>query len=277
VADRADITAELNHAPPRAVVISTMAVPDVQTVDAPLCLILREVLPSKLAGFRLANGRLWDLVIVPNPADEWMPDLHVIGARRVEPVGWIYRRPGTPTSQLFAPADGSTRTPHVLVTSGGGSGDDEHAELTEALSELIARLRRASPSPIDVVHVRGPNSRAGWSIPGADRTIEPGSTLHNMFGRADLVVSTAGYNSVLELACTDVPVLLLPIGRYSDDQHKRARLWGPRLGLCYDTAQPNAAVEWMTGVLERRSRRPPVDLGASGAGACAALIESVLA
>ena len=126
------------------------------------------------------------------------------------------------------------------------------------------------------MHAVGPNARRGWSIPAVDETIEPGPTLHNLFTQADLIISTAGYNSVLELACTDVPVLFMPIGRYSDDQYKRARQWGPRVGLCYDRADRDRAIEWMADVTDQRLRRAPVDLGPSGAPACAALIEALL-
>jgi UDP:flavonoid glycosyltransferase YjiC (YdhE family) len=236
-------------------------------------------MPAKLAGFRLPNSRLWDIVIVPNPAADWMPDPDIVGASRVEAVGWIYRRPSDPAPALPAgtgAADSRAR-PLVLVTSGGGSGDDEHDSLTREIALLLARLRQSSRVPIDVVHTRGPNARSEWSIPGADRVVEPGPALHNLFEEADLVISTAGYNSVLELACSDVPVLLMPIGRYSDDQHKRARQWGPRLGLCYEPDDRERAVQWMAAVTEERRRRPRVDLPASGAGACAALIERLLA
>jgi hypothetical protein len=279
VADRTRMAADLLQIRPRAVVVSTMAVPDLDRVDAPLCLILREVTSPKLAGFRLANGRPWDLVIVPNPASEWMPDPETIGASRIEAVGWIYRRPAESPTPGPAESDAArlSAKPLVLITSGGGSGDDEHDALTSEIAALLARLREVSRVPIHAVHARGPNARPAWSIPGVDETIEPGPALHNRFAQADLVISTVGYNSVLELACTDVPVLLMPIGRYSDDQHKRAKQWGPRLGFCYEPASSEQAIEWMASITETRRRRPRVELAASGAGACAALIEGLLA
>lgn len=276
VADRRTMAARLRQDPPGAVAVSTMAVPDLEAVDAPLCLILREVMPAKLAGFRLGKGRQWDLVIVPNPAGEWLPDAETVGAKRTEAVGWIYRLPAHATRAASDGAAPRSDRPLVLVTSGGGSGDDEHDPLTAEIAHLLGRLRHASGADLEIVHARGPNARPGWSIPGADRTIEPGPALHDLFAEADLVVSTAGYNSVLELACTDVPVLLLPIGRYSDDQHKRARQWGPRLGLCHDPERREDTIRWMAGILDVRRRRPAVDLGPSGAGACAALLEGLL-
>jgi hypothetical protein len=276
VDDRSRAAARLRDSVPRAVVVSTMVVPAIETVAAPLCLILREVLPAKVDGFRLPNGRLWDMVVVPNPAHEWLPDADVLGARRVEAVGWIYRTPAPPPRAQGGLEPATDRRPQVLVTAGGGSGDDEHDALTSEIARLIARLRVRSAVGFDVVHARGPNARPGWTIPGVDRTLEPGPDLHNQFARADLIISTAGYNSVLELACTDVPVLLTPIGRYSDDQYKRARDWGVRLGLCHDANAIDRSVDWAADILDRRIRRSPVDLGPSGAAACAALIAGLV-
>ncbi len=91
---------------------------------------------------------------------------------------------------------------------------------------------------------------------GVDEILKPGPELHNLFSKVDLVISAAGYNTVLELACTDVPVLLVPVPRYTDDQEKRARLWGKGLGMCYFPDQKEISVQWMTEVLEKRSRRP---------------------
>ena len=91
-----------------------------------------------------------------------------------------------------------------------------------------------------------------------------------MFREACAVISTAGYNSVLELATTDTPTLLLPIPRSIDDQDARVRLWSPRLGP--PSGDP---VPWLAETLATRRRRPPVDLGPSGEDAAAAAILSL--
>ena len=276
VMDTRAMAERLSLMSPGAVVVGSMAVPGLEKVDAPLCLILREVIASELQRFRLAGGRPWDLVVVPNPTDGWLPDSHVISARRLEAVGWIYRRPGGPESGHPRPADVSARKPTVLVTSGGGTADHERGVLTETLARLIESLRRSARTPFSTVQARGPFVRDAWMIPGVDEVIEPGIDLHHLFSRVDLVISTAGYNSVLELACTDVPTLLVPIGRYTDDQYKRAGQWGPRIGRCYEPQRHDSAVEWLASVLDGRQRRPPVDLGESGAFAAATLIEELV-
>jgi len=91
-----------------------------------------------------------------------------------------------------------------------------------------------------------------------------------MFQTADAVISTAGYNSVLELATTDTPTLLLPIPRSIDDQEARVRLWSARLG-----PPPGDPVAWLADTLATRRRRAPVDLGPSGEDAAASAILSL--
>jgi hypothetical protein len=277
--DGGEMAACLSLRKPGAVVVGSIVVPGLEHVDTPLCLILREVIPSELARFRLPGGRRWDLVIVPNPADEWLPDPDLVPAKRLEAVGWIYRRPvASPRGNPSPPGGDRQPVPQrtVLVSSGGGSADRERAALTEEIARLLDGLRESAGAPLRILQARGPFVRRAWMIPGVDEVIEPGVDLHNLFSEVDLVISTAGYNSVLELACTDVPVLLVPIGRYSDDQYKRAKQWGERVGMRYDPRSPERAVQWMASVVDGRLRRAPFDPGPSGAVASAELIEELL-
>lgn len=75
------------------VVVDTAVLPRLHAVERPLCLVLRETIPERLPGFRLENGRPWDLIVLPQPAGEWRPDPDLVPARRVAAVGYIYRRP----------------------------------------------------------------------------------------------------------------------------------------------------------------------------------------
>ncbi|MFM7333573.1 MAG: glycosyltransferase, partial [Tabrizicola sp.] len=88
--------------------------------------------------------------------------------------------------------------------------------------------------------------------------------LNDLFRDADIVISTAGYNSVLELATTDTPTLLVPIPRSIDDQVTRARSWAGALGMWLDPASPEAATTWLRQEITARRRRPPANLGPSG-------------
>ncbi len=64
------------------------------------------------------------------------------------------------------------------------------------------------------------------------------------FTAADAVISSAGYNSVLELASVAKPAMLIAISRSIDDQQARAKLWGPRLGHCFD-GNIEGAAQWL--------------------------------
>src|SRR5919106_1911092 len=124
----------LNSMNPDIVVVDTMRVRNLHAVESQLCLILREVIAAELRKFSLAEGRPWDLVILPHPANHWTPDPGVISAKKIESVGWIYRRPTVYGKQNII--KDNTRT--VLITMGGGSGEDRGNEIN---SEIAALLR----------------------------------------------------------------------------------------------------------------------------------------
>lgn len=252
------------------VVVDTAVLPGLHRVARPLCLVLRATVADKVTRFALEDGRTWDLVCVPNPASRWLPDGALLPARRIEAVGWIYRRPE-------ATAQERAGTPRLLVAAGGGGGADAGSAFGAAVDALVAKVRAALPGPLDVILASGPRADGDAAITGADRVLDADPDLHQAFAGADLVISTAGYNSVLELACTDVPVLFVPIARTYDDQAARARYWAPRLGLCHEPSDPGRSAAWMTEVLRSRRRRAPADPGPSGAAACAGLIEGLMA
>ncbi len=106
----------------------------------------------------------------------------------------------------------------------------------------------------------------------ADEVFDPGGELNAVFRAADVVISTAGYNSVLELASTDTPTLLAAIPRSLDDQAARVRLWGPRLGCALRPDRLGTASAWLADRIDHPRRRRPVDLGPDGAAVAAKLI-----
>lgn len=254
------------------VVVDTAVLPGLHAIRAPLCLILRETIAARLAAFRLEDGRAWDLIVLPQPAGEWHSDPDLVPARRVEAVGYIYRKPRALRARRDGVGAPATGPPRVLIASGGGGGDLTSLTFRDQMSRLVDALREGMCAPLEVVQALGPRAPDQAALPGADAIWRPGPDLHQAFARADLVISTVGYNSVLELACTDVPVLLVPIARTYDDQEKRARLWGERLGLGHRPEEPGRSVRWMSATLGERRRRKPMDLGPSGAARCAALL-----
>ncbi|MCU0802126.1 MAG: hypothetical protein MUD11_10170 [Rhodobacteraceae bacterium] len=264
IIERALMAQALPGSAQRVLVLDTMTVPGIETTGAPLALILREAPDTELHRFRLAQGRAWDLVMIANPAGHWMPQKADLPAEKVVPLGWIYR----PTGKRVQQAGG---VPVVLVATGGGGTAETSAMLYALIDALLARVRSAAP-PFQVVQAIGPRARAFGQLAHADRTLDPGPLLNAQFRDADIVISTAGYNSVLELATTDTPTLLVPIPRSIDDQAARASVWAKALGCWLDAAAPDKAEAWLVQAIATCPRRAPVDLGPSGEDAAARAI-----
>ncbi len=257
------------------VIVDTAVIPRLATIEDPLCLILRETIAGKLRNFRLDGDRPWDLLLLPNPEAEWQPETGSLPAKRTEPVGWIYRQlRGDPSRQWLPRRNGDRQ---VLVASGGGGSGDVWIEFRQTVGELVQNLRNKARVPITVTQVLGPRAGNDARIDGVDRFITPGAFLPQVFAEADAVLSTAGYNSVLELAAIDVPTLLIPVPRTYDDQLQRARRWGERLGLCHERGKLGRSSAWTRSVVEEPRRRCPIDIGPSGASAAAQFVEQLAA
>jgi predicted glycosyltransferase len=260
--DRAGMAALLANRREDFAVCDTVCLPGIEHFPGTRVLILRETPAHRLARFRMASGPGWDRVIVPNPPDHWMPCDPCL-SRSIEAAGWIVRPTG-PRGPDDAPAG-------IVVATGGGGTEETRAGLYPLLERLIAAVRARLHHTIRVRQALAPRA-VGAALVEADEVFDPGGDLNAVFRAADLVISTAGYNSVLELATTDTPALLMPIPRSHDDQAARVRLWGPRLGYGYDPADPEAAASWLSGEMAVSARRAPVDLGPDGAARAAELI-----
>lgn len=269
-AERAEMAGRLTAENVTGVVVDTAIVPRLDRRDEPLVLILREMPKNRIEGFRLLGGRPWDLVIIPNPEDHWMPNLARGFARDLSAVGWIYRRSAAATAR---PAGAPLK---LLIATGGGGKAEGAATLRAQIDGIIASLRARTSRPFIVEQALAARAPPQARLHGADWVFDPGGALNDCFAAADIVVSTAGYNSVLELAMTETPTMLVPIARSIDDQVARARLWGPRVGCFLDPEAPVAAVDWLKRQIETPMRRPPVDLGPSGAAAAARDILALL-
>lgn len=237
-------------------VLDTMTARGLESLDTPMALILRETPADQLHRFALAKARQWDLILVANPQDHWMPDTQILGAHDMVATGWIYRPTGR---RQTAPQ----KTPTILVATGGGGTKATAHSLYSQIDGLLASLR-ASGLCFDVVQAIGPRAKGFGQLMQADRIVDPGGALNDMFRDTDIVISTAGYNSVLELATTDTPTLLVPIPRSIDDQTARARSWAHHLGMWLDADSPLTAANWLAHEITLRRRRLPVDLGPSG-------------
>ena len=243
---------------PLVIVADTMAPEGIEGSRAARALILREMPQERLGRLRLPAGAAWDLVLVPNPARHWTPALEPGFARTLSAAGWIYRKPLTCTPQ-------SRANPLLLIAAGGGGTSETAAKLAMHASRILALCRDLCPCRFEAVQALGPRAQSSARISGVDRIIDPGGNLNEHFANADAVISTAGYNSVLELAITSTPALLIPIARALDDQAARTADWGPRLGAAFLAGNTEDLARWLAEVLERRLRRPEIDIGPSGA------------
>ncbi|WP_425101514.1 hypothetical protein [Tropicibacter sp. S64] len=261
VVDRGGMAEAAHRARATLAVSDMMVVPGLRNVARRRVLILRETPEDRIPKLALEGGVAWDRIIVPNPANHWIPPRHAVLSCKVDSVGWIARKT-TPRRPDDTPVG-------VLLATGGGGTPETRAALYPVLSRVIRMAQ--SKVPFRLNQALGPRA-AGEALPEADQLLDPGSRLDALFQRADVVLSTAGYNSVLELAGTDTPALLAAIPRSFDDQQARVRQWGPGLGHGLEPGQEQAAADWLADRVAHPRRRPPVDLGPDGAVRAAELL-----
>ncbi len=269
IAERADMMhISLAHAP-KIIVADTMAPAGISQFPAARVLILREMPQDRLEQLALTDGVPWDLVLVPNPQSHWMPQPGNGFAKNILAAGWIYRNAQRRVSSL-------RKRPLLLVAAGGGGTAQTASNLAEHAAQIIALCRTFCPRPFEAVQALGPRAPAEALIAGVDRIVDPGGDLNQYFADADAVISTAGYNSVLELAVATTPALLISIARTLDDQAARAAEWGPRLGAAFVENGHETAARFLANVLATHMRRPEVDIGPSGASMAATRILELL-
>jgi hypothetical protein len=269
VLEKEAMSSWLAEAPAGPVVVDTCTIPRLAFVADPLCLVLRETTAERIGDFRLDAGRRWDAIIVPSPASHWRFDPAALPAGRIAHVNWIVR----PTEAALAghallPA---SEAPRLVVATGGGGTTATAAVLKDLVDPVLAGVKSSVPH-VDIIQVAGPRLPVAGRMAHADRLVDVGSRLNEVFAQADAVITTVGYNSVLELAGLTTPTLLVPIDRTFDDQARRAAQWAERLGLAHDDQVPTRSVSWLVSILSQRQRRAAVALGPSGCTAAAELI-----
>lgn len=135
-------------------------------------------------------------------------------------------------------ADGNTR--ELILVAAGGGGWPDSVGLAEEARAAVRDLRREKPG-IRAVVVYGPLF-SGLLPPDEEgiRSVRFEPDLPELMAAADLVITSAGYNSVAEVLASGTPGVLVPLtSPGQDDQHlraERAGLQGPLVTASLDRA-----------------------------------------
>lgn len=267
VCKRSDMAALLSGSNVHLAVLDTLQVSGIESYRGLAALVLRETPQQCLNGFRRADDRPWDCVILPNPPEHWMPLIGKDFSHSVTAAGWILRPTGV--RGLHEQSAG------IVLATGGGGTPETRRQLYPLLKEVIGKARSLARHGFHVRQALGPRAGAD-ALPCVDEVFDPRGDLNVVFRAADLVISTAGYNSVLELASTDTPTMLVSIPRSLDDQAKRVSHWGPRLGFGLTPQTVDEAAQWLAHKSDKPVRRRPLDLGQNGAERAAELLLAML-
>ncbi|MFM7333692.1 MAG: hypothetical protein ACKO1H_04650, partial [Tabrizicola sp.] len=154
-------------------VLDTITVPGIEQLGLPLALVLRETPDDQLHRFSLAEGRPWDLVVIANPKDHWLPPTASLAARSIVPAGWIYR----PTGQRTGTGGD---VPSVLVATGGGGTAETARTLYAQIDALLSMARQDAPA-FEVAQAIGPRAQGFGHLAQADRKVDPGPALNDLF------------------------------------------------------------------------------------------------
>ena len=231
----------------------------------------------------LRRERVFDRVIVPSEAFDELNDAYSYGDH-VHYVGPVFREVSQSKNERkrlrAGLAERFGRDFETLAVSvlGGGVASDRTAQL-----QAISGMLEARPDCLHLI-VTWPGSTLhpatfGWKNTKVVRTLEATS----LCLAADLVLSAAGYNSVLEILYHRIPAILIPQSApYLDDQERRAKALADRDLCAMVTEREILKLETtVTGFLERgeagvyRTALNKVELPDPGAASAAKLIAEV--
>ncbi len=269
ISEKSHFTSTLAELQAHIVVIDTAVVPEVDQITVPKVLVMRETRKEKLPLFAPTSGKGWDLIIVPNPPDHWSPDRQLLPAHSIRHVGWIY------DDSAVKPECSKGDVQRRILLCAGGGGNSEWLEWETRLQQLISNVSIELECRLHVTQLLGPRASASARFDWCDEAISSIAGLASHMEHYDLIITAAGYNTVLELARCTSPALLIALNRTFDDQYSRAEQWAAKLGHLFDPEDIPRATAWCAEVLDGRGRRNRVQLGASGAASAAALVRQV--
>jgi len=187
----------------------------------------------------------WDRLGVPDALDHLFDDIFVYGMKDVFDVAQQYRLPVGVTDRLHytgylcrkikSRINGTARRGpaapgEVVVTVGGGTdgGDLIRSYLSEAVQRAAALgSRSVIVGGPDLPRLDADSLRRQTKAAGA-KWLEFDSALPQRIGRARLIVTMGGYNTMTECAASGRPTLVVPRTTPRKEQWIRARLWERR-------------------------------------------------
>ncbi len=115
---------------------------------------------------------------------------------------------------------------NLLFTLGGGGADKNNPGSDNLFKLFIETISDLSAEEINPILVTGPFFQFdSANLPDHIVKIDYEQNFFELIHLVDLVVSPAGYNICNEIKGANVPSILVPLDRYDESQHERARLF----------------------------------------------------
>jgi predicted glycosyltransferase len=211
--------------------------------------------------------RHMDFIFVPDSPHHYPEFADALEREGIEAMwtGPISRLPVLDSSFVRSQLGLTPTTGLVIVTSGGGSGDDSRRHFERCLRAL----QLLDPAnPLSVVVVLGPLFPGLVEIPSPFPhrllVMRVYPNLQDLFAVADVVICRGGYGTINEAVSSGATVLAAPASRNVDDQCRRVTNWIEDEGcaLIQEDAPPEMLAAILADALSARAGRAPRTLNA---------------
>lgn len=222
---------------------------------------VRDILVSK----RDAQGYAW----MTELAESWYDRVLVHGDERLMPFAASFPPAGRLAGRIVhtgfvdRPSEPATfdASPAVLVSAGGGAVGGQL--LRAALAARTRSRFKAEPWLL----VSGPNlaeaafTELTWELPAGCRLVRHRADLPELMGHAQVSVSQAGYNTVVEGLRVGARMVLVPFAEGGEDEQTRRAQRLAALGIAETMAADAFSGRQLAAAIDRAAHRPRPDPG----------------